>query len=55
MGREAEKTLVGINAVTNPGELEMSAIGDIASILEKIPIWKRLKTLPNNLTHFRRV
>lgn len=24
----------------------MSAIGDIASLLEKIPIWKRLKALP---------
>jgi hypothetical protein len=27
----------------------MSAIGDIAALLEKIPIWKRLKALPEQV------
>lgn len=30
-------------------EVEMSALGDIAAILEKIPVWKRLKVLPEQV------
>jgi hypothetical protein len=39
-------TITGFATETTSGRAGMSAIGDIASILEKIPIWKRLTALP---------